>query len=110
MVQRIRRIAALVLLVLLAPAAFAQSTPSAPSTEARAQATTRVDINTAAVDELESLPGIGPALASRIIAHRQENGPFRSVDDLLAVKGIGPKMLEKLRDRITASPQGGARK
>lgn len=58
----------------------------------------RVDLNTADQAALETLPRIGPALAERIIAWRDENGRFQSVDDLLAVPGIGEKLLEGIRD------------
>lgn len=58
----------------------------------------RVDLNTADQAALETLPRIGPALAERIIAWREENGRFQSVDDLLAVPGIGEKLLEGIRD------------
>lgn len=61
----------------------------------------RVNINTADTTALESLPGVGPAIASRIIAWRDENGPFRSVDELSAVSGIGEKTLDGLRDQAT---------
>src|SRR5688572_8735913 len=59
-----------------------------------------VNINTAASAELELLPGIGPALAGRIIAYRTEFGPFKTVDEIDSVKGIGPRILEKLRPLI----------
>ncbi len=59
-----------------------------------------VDLNTADEAALEELPGIGPALAERIVAWREENGRFRTVDDLLAVPGIGEKVLEGLRDGV----------
>ena len=62
-----------------------------------------VDINTAASEELESLPGIGPVMAGRIIAHRETNGPFATVDAVLDVSGIGPKTLESLRPLVTVS-------
>jgi len=56
----------------------------------------KINLNSATASELELLPGVGPALAGRIIEHRRTNGPFRSVTDLDKVRGIGPKMLEKL--------------
>jgi competence protein ComEA len=61
----------------------------------------RVNINTADRRELETLPGIGPALADRIIKYREQHGPFMSVDDLVNVPGIGEKRLEQLRDLVT---------
>ena len=61
----------------------------------------KVNINTASVQELTSLPGIGQAKAEAIVKYREANGPFKSVDDITKVSGIGPKMLEKLKDEIT---------
>ena len=60
-----------------------------------------VDINTADVDELQKLNGIGPALAQRIIDYREEHGPFQTVEDLLEVKGIGEATLAKFQEDIT---------
>ncbi|MFL0712472.1 MAG: ComEA family DNA-binding protein [Microcella pacifica] len=60
-----------------------------------------MNINTANATALETLPGIGPALASRIIAWREANGGFRAVDELLAVSGIGQKTLDGFRDQVT---------
>lgn len=59
-----------------------------------------IDLNTADQAALETLPRIGPALAERIIAWREENGRFQSVDDLLAVPGIGEKLLAGIRDGV----------
>lgn len=59
-----------------------------------------VDINTADVAELGELPQVGPNLARRMIEHRERHGPFRTFDDLLRVKGIGPKTLEALRPHV----------
>lgn len=59
-----------------------------------------VNINTASLDELKSLPGIGDTKAAAIIAHRSSSGPFQSVDQLGDVTGIGPKTLEALRGLI----------
>lgn len=60
-----------------------------------------VNINTADAATLETLSGVGPAIANRIVAWRDENGPFRSVDELLAVSGIGEKTLDGFRDQVT---------
>ena len=59
-----------------------------------------VSLASASETELQELPGIGPSLASAIVAHRDERGPFRTVDDLLEVPGIGPAKLEGLRDQV----------
>jgi len=61
----------------------------------------RINLNVADAAQLESLPRIGPALAARIIQWRETNGGFTSVEDLLAVPGIGEKMLASLRDLVT---------
>ena len=63
-----------------------------------------LDLNRATVEELVELPGIGPVLAERIVAFREEHGPFRSVEDLLQVPGIGEATLEALRPYITVQP------
>ena len=60
-----------------------------------------VDLNTATIDELDSLPGIGPATAQAIIDWREEHGGFTSVDQLLEVRGIGEAKLADLRDLVT---------
>lgn len=65
-----------------------------------------VDINTASLEELQTLRGIGPALAQRIIDYREEHGPFATVDELLEVKGIGEGTLEKFRDQAEALAPG----
>ena len=62
-----------------------------------------VNINTASSEELELLPRVGPALAGRIIQFREANGPFSTVDEILAVKGIGENSFEKLEPFIVTS-------
>jgi comEA protein len=62
-----------------------------------------VNINTASSEELELLPRVGPALAGRIIEFREANGPFQTVDEILAVKGIGETSFEKLEPFIVTS-------
>ena len=61
----------------------------------------QVDVNQADVAELERLPGVGPALAGRIVAYRTQHGPFSSVDEITRVTGIGPKILATLADHLT---------
>jgi len=63
----------------------------------------KIDINNASVDALVELPGIGPRTAERIGEYRKVNGPFKTTEDLLNVKGIGPKVLQKLKPFITVS-------
>lgn len=60
-----------------------------------------VDVNRAGVEELTSLPGIGPALAARIVEHREQHGPFRTPGDLRDVRGIGEATFQGLADRVT---------
>jgi comEA protein len=78
---------------LLVPAAFSatKKPPAHP-----------VDINSASSAQLQEVPGIGPATADKILQMRKSYGTFKSVDDLLSVRGIGPKRLEKMRKYLVA--------
>ncbi|MBI5169621.1 MAG: helix-hairpin-helix domain-containing protein [Candidatus Eisenbacteria bacterium] len=60
-----------------------------------------LDLNRATVAQLDGLPGIGPVLAGRIVEQRAKQGAFRSIDELLAVRGIGPRLFERLRPLVT---------
>ena len=60
-----------------------------------------VNINTASAAQLDSLPGIGTTYAQRIIDYRQANGPFKTIDEIQNIKGIGPATFAKLKDQIT---------
>jgi competence protein ComEA len=60
-----------------------------------------IDINTATLEELDTLPGIGPTLAQAIIDYREMNGPFLAIEDIIFVDGIGPDKFELIKDLIT---------
>lgn len=63
----------------------------------------KVNINTAAVEDLMTLDGIGQNIAERILAFREKNGPFQKPEDLMMVKGIGQKMFDRNSERIVVS-------
>ena len=78
----------------------AEEAPPPPRTPAQP-----VDINAATASELQALSGIGPVLAGRIVDYRERYGPFRTVDDLQEVRGIGPRTLEDLAPYVTVGPE-----
>ncbi|MDO3398786.1 ComEA family DNA-binding protein [Mycolicibacterium neoaurum] len=86
------------------PAGSARTAATAPGTAGTDGSSGRgaVNLNTATADELDALPGVGPVTAAAIIAWRDANGPFGSVDQLGEVDGIGPARLDKLRDLVVA--------
>jgi competence protein ComEA len=84
---------ALALALAAAPAALAKKKPPAHP----------ININTAGSSDLKQVPGIGPSTAQKILDTRKSYGSFKSVDDLLSIKGIGPKKLEKMRKYLTVS-------
>jgi len=81
-----------------------QSAPVAPpASGAVGSAGGLVNLNVADATQLDTLPGVGPATAAKIVADREANGPFASVDDLGRVSGIGPKRLDDLRELVTVN-------
>jgi competence protein ComEA len=60
-----------------------------------------ININRATKSEFDSLTGVGPVIAAKIVSYRNQNGPFMAIDDLLKVSGIGTKTLERIRPRLT---------
>jgi competence protein ComEA len=98
-VNRFLAAALLAALVLTTGPAFAAATPAG-----------KVNLNTATVAQLEELPGIGPALAARIVEHRQKNGAFKSVEDVMAVKGIGEKNFSKIQGFLSVGAPAPAPK
>ena len=84
----------LVLAVILMSLVSLQGFPSS-------QAEEKININTASLEELQKLPRIGEKVAQRIIDFRKANGKFKKITDLLKVKGIGEKIFDSIKDRIT---------
>jgi competence protein ComEA len=82
-----------------------KSSPAANGSKAATESAIleKVDINSANEMQLETLPGVGPKMAVRITEYRKTNGEFKSVDDLQKVKGIGPKLLQKIKPLIKIS-------
>jgi len=78
-----------------------KSTSEQKSPAPNATVSGKININSASASELESLPSIGPKLAERIIDYRNANGSFKSPEEIINVKGIGPKTFEKFKDQIT---------
>lgn len=81
------------------PPGVATGGPAAPG--AAPASGGKVNLNSAGESELEALPGVGPATAKRIVQDRETNGPFRAVEDLMRVPGIGPKKFEALKDLVS---------
>jgi competence protein ComEA len=85
-------------------AGFSPVIPTAEEPVQQIQATNDlININTASSIELESLPGIGPTTAQKIIDYREANGPFLSTEDIINVSGIGPGTYERIKDLITVT-------
>ncbi len=82
-------------------AALVLAMPTSAAAPAAGAASEKININTAGVDEFVALPGIGRAYAERIVEYRQKNGPFKRLEDLLNVRGIGEKTYERIKDRVT---------
>jgi competence protein ComEA len=94
-------IAALLVLSLGATTLGAQESRPAPKPPEAAMAP--VNLNTATTAQLESLPGVGPALAQRIVEYRQQNGGFKKVEDLMNVRGIGEASFLKIKALVTVT-------
>lgn len=75
-----------------------------PGATVAAATTELININTASVADLDSLPGIGPTTAQKIVTYREQNGPFVNTEDIINVSGIGPGTYERIKDLITVAP------
>jgi competence protein ComEA len=103
--RRLRDGELVVILALLAPG----STPVLPAVGVEDAVPAedpgaRININSATAEELEALPSIGEVIAARVIAYREQNGPFRSVDDLIHVEGISDRTIDEIRNLVTVGP------
>jgi len=104
MVRSVVTLAALAFLIAAQPhAASAQTPRSSARSSAKAPVTGAININTASATELEALPGIGAKTAARIVEYRQKNGPFKKIEELMNVRGVGEKNFLKLKPQITVT-------
>lgn len=87
--------------VFIANKSEASANSPSSSSQSEAAQTGRVSINLGSLAQLDTLPGIGPAIASRIIEYREQNGPFRQLTDLKEVSGIGDAVFNKIKDLIS---------
>ena len=86
-----------------------RASASASRQAAKAEPAAIVNLNTASVKDLETLPGIGAKTAERIIEYRQKNGPFKKIEELMNVQGIGEKSFLKLKPQLTVAPANASR-
>ena len=86
------------------PAPAGASPVQQKPSEAKAAPAQAVNINTAPAEQLESLPGVGPKTAARIVEYRQKNGGFKKVEELMNVRGIGEKAFLKIKNQLTVTP------
>lgn len=93
----------LVLIALVINSSPVSGAQAKTAPKASAAATAQVNLNTATVAQLETLPGIGAATAKRIIEHRQKNGAFKKIEELMNIKGIGEKSFLKLKPLVTVA-------
>jgi competence protein ComEA len=89
------------------PAATAQDKPA--KSRAVAAPASPVNLNTATIAQLQALPGVGAATAKLIVDHRQKNGGFKKIEELMNIKGIGEKSFLKLKPMVTVTPDKGER-
>ena len=97
--MRYRRTAFAWSLVLCVALALALA-PLALAQKGKAQSTEKVNLNTATAEQLQTLPGIGPAMAKRVLEYRAKIGKFTKVEEILNVKGFGEKRFQKIKDRL----------
>jgi len=100
MVRIVLSLVAATALVVATGATLAAQTKTPPAAAAKPASTAVVNINTASATEIATLPGVGAKMAARIIEYRQKNGPFKKVEELMNVRGIGEKNFLKLKPQL----------
>jgi competence protein ComEA len=103
--SRLSVCAALVLFAWLAAPAGPAAQEKAAKPKPAPAASAPINLNTATLAELQSLPGVGASTAKLILEHRQKTGGFKKVEELMNIKGIGEKSFLKLKPRVTVGPQ-----
>ena len=104
----IRFVIAVLLVLGMGMATTAAQESARKNTESSsAPASAPINLNTASVAQLETLPGIGRSTAERILEYRQKNGSFKKIEDLMNVRGVGEKSFLKLKPLITVTPAKG---
>jgi competence protein ComEA len=90
-----------VIAALLVIPALAQQTAQPAKPAGEKIAAEKINLNTGTLDDLQKLTGVGPKIAQRILDFRKQNGPFKKIEDLMKVKGIGEKTFGKFKDMLT---------
>ena len=103
MLRTVLSIVAVALLTGGSPLTLSAQTSRSARSAAKPPMTGSININTASATELEALPGIGAKTAARIVEYRQKNGPFKKIEDLMNVRGVGEKNFLKLKAQISVS-------
>jgi len=99
-----KRLCLLLLVLSVAAPTWTATADARPGQDAKPSAVALINLNTATVEQLDRLPGVGPKTAALIVEYRQKNGGFKKVEDLMNVRGIGEKSFLKLKPLITVTP------
>ena len=107
--SRVSALALSIVLVVAAASVAAQDAGSRQQPSKAPAASAVLNINTATAADLQKLPGVGAATAERIVEYRQKNGPFKKIEELMNVRGIGEKSFLKLKPMVTVAPEKAER-